>query len=182
MKKVLGIMSLLALNSLSAQFKIDIEAPATFTPKEVYLYTLNGSKDVLNTKEIRKGNTWQFKVAKPYTGMLKLYFPEGNISVNFISENKDVKLKFDTANGKISNIAYLDESNFLMNNIQDIQQKKEFILPALYQMKEYYKDNSAFGKALENEGIVIANAIIFPSLSFTQEIKSGCKNFKYFFL
>ena len=97
-------MSLLALNSLSAQFKIDIEAPAAFTPKEVYLYTLNGSKDVLNTKEIRKGNTWQFKVEKPYTGMLKLYFPEGNISLNFISENKDVKLKFDSDKGKITKL------------------------------------------------------------------------------
>lgn len=150
-------MSLLALNSLSAQFKIDIEAPAAFTPKEVYLYTLNGSKDVLNTKEIRKGNTWQFKVAKPYTGMLKLYFPEGNISLNFISENKDVKLKFDSDKGKITNVQYLDESNFVMNNLQDVQQKKEYILPALYQIKEYYKDNTEFGAALNKEILSLSN-------------------------
>lgn len=151
MKKILGIMSLLALNSLSAQFKIDIEAPATFTPKEVYLYTLNGSKDVLNTKEIRKGNTWQFKVEKPYTGMLKLYFPEGNISLNFISENKDVKLKFDSDKGKITNVQYLDESNFVMNNLQDVQQKKEYILPALVQIKDYYDSSTRFRKALNDE-------------------------------
>lgn len=151
MKKILGIMSLLALNSLSAQFKIDIEAPATFTPKEVYLYTLNGSKDVLNTKEIRKGNTWQFKVEKPYTGMLKLYFPEGNISLNFISENKDVKLKFDSDKGKITNVQYLDESNFVMNNLQDVQQKKEYILPALVQIKDYYDSSTSFRKALNDE-------------------------------
>lgn len=151
MKKILGIMSLLALNSLSAQFKIDIEAPATFTPKEVYLYTLNGSKDVLNTKEIRKGNTWQFKVEKPYTGMLKLYFPEGNISLNFISENKDVKLKFDSDKGKITNVQYLDESNFVMNNLQDVQQKKEYILPALVQIKDYYDNSTSFRKALNDE-------------------------------
>lgn len=151
MKKILGIMSLLALNSLSAQFKIDIEAPATFTPKEVYLYTLNGSKDVLNTKEIRKGNTWQFKVEKPYTGMLKLNFPEGNISLNFISENKDVKLKFDSDKGKITNVQYLDESNFVMNNLQDVQQKKEYILPALVQIKDYYDNSTSFRKALNDE-------------------------------
>lgn len=151
MKKVLGIMGLLVLNSLSAQFKIDIEAPATFTPKEVYLYTLNGSKDVLNTKEIRKGNTWQFKVEKPYTGMLKLYFPEGNISLNFISENKDVKLKFDSDKGKITNVQYLDESNFVMNNLQDVQQKKEYILPALVQIKDYYDNSTSFRKALNDE-------------------------------
>lgn len=144
-------MSLLALNSLSAQFKIDIEAPAAFTPKEVYLYTLNGSKDVLNTKEIRKGNTWQFKVEKPYTGMLKLYFPEGNISLNFISENKDVKLKFDSDKGKITNVQYLDESNFVMNNLQDVQQKKEYILPALVQIKDYYDSSTSFRKALNDE-------------------------------
>lgn len=151
MKKVLGIMGLLVLNSLSAQFKIDIEAPATFTPKEVYLYTLNGSKDVLNTKEIRKGNTWQFKLEKPYTGMLKLYFPEGNISLNFISENKDVKLKFDSDKGKITNVQYLDESNFVMNNLQDVQQKKEYILPALVQIKDYYDNSTSFRKALNDE-------------------------------
>lgn len=144
-------MGLLVLNSLSAQFKIDIEAPATFTPKEVYLYTLNGSKDVLNTKEIRKGNTWQFKVEKPYTGMLKLYFPEGNISLNFISENKDVKLKFDSDKGKITNVQYLDESNFVMNNLQDVQQKKEYILPALVQIKDYYDNSTSFRKALNDE-------------------------------
>ncbi|MBU4537098.1 MAG: redoxin domain-containing protein [Weeksellaceae bacterium] len=151
MKKVLGIMSLLALNSLSAQFKIDIEAPAAFNPKEVYLYTLNGSKDILNTKETRKGNAWQIKVTKPYTGMMKLYFPEGNISINFISENKDVKLKFDSDKGKISNIQYLDESNSVMNNVQDVQQKKEYILPALTQIKDYYKGNSSFRQALDAE-------------------------------
>lgn len=151
MKKVLGIMSLLVLNSLSAQFKIDIEAPAAFSPKEVYLYTLSGSKDMLNTKEARKGNSWQIKVAKPYTGMMKLYFPEGNTSINFISENKDVKLKFDSDKGKISNIQYLDESNAVMNNVQDVQQKKEYILPALTQIKDYYKGDSGFRKALDAE-------------------------------
>lgn len=144
-------MSLLVLNSLSAQFKIDIEAPAAFSPKEVYLYTLSGSKDMLNTKEARKGNSWQIKVAKPYTGMMKLYFPEGNTSINFISENKDVKLKFDSDKGKISNIQYLDESNAVMNNVQDVQQKKEYILPALTQIKDYYKGDSGFRKALDAE-------------------------------
>ena len=62
-----------------------------------------------------------------------------------------MKLKFDTANGKISNIGYLDESNFLMNNIQDIQQKKEYILPALVQIKDYYKADTQFRKSLETE-------------------------------
>ncbi len=151
MKKILGIMSLLFLNSLQAQFKVDIEAPANFTPKEVYLYTLNGSKDILSSKELRKGNVWQIKVEKPYAGMLKLYFPETNAAINFISESKDVKLKFNVENNKITNIQYLDDANFTMNNLQDIQHKKEYILPALEQIKGYYKENTEFGNALRQE-------------------------------
>ena len=151
MKNIFGILSLFILSSVSAQFKIEIEAPSSFTAKEVYLYSLSGSKDLLEAKETRKGNMWQIKVAKPYNGMMKLYFPEGSVSINFIAENKDVKLKFDVDQGKVSDVQYLDDSNFVMNNMQDIQQKKEFILPALFQMKEYYKENTDFGKALTKE-------------------------------
>ncbi len=151
MKKIVAISALLVVSSISAQFKINIDAPASFNPKEVYLYTLNGSKDLLSTKEVRKGNGWQISVTKPYTGMMKLYFPEGNISVNFIAENKDVKLKFDGAGTKISNIEYLDESNATMNSIQDVQQKKEYILPALVQIKDYYKADTPFRKSLDSE-------------------------------
>lgn len=178
MKKVLGIISLLALNSLSAQFKIDIEAPASFTPKEVYLYTLNGSKDVLNTKEIRKGNSWQFKVAKPYTGMLKLYFPEGNTSLNFIAENKDVKLKFDSDKGKITNVQYLDESNSVMNNLQDVQQKKEYILPALVQIKDYYDSSTSFRKALNDEIARLSSSVAdLSKYPFVQYYNSNYSKF-----
>ncbi|WP_447951925.1 TlpA family protein disulfide reductase [Chryseobacterium koreense] len=151
MKKIFGILSLAAICSVQAQFKISIEVPGDFAPREVYLYTLNGSKDILSTKELRKGNIWQIAYPKSYQGMMKLYFPENGTSLNFISENKDVKLKFETNKNKISKIEYLDESNSLMNKLQDIQQKKEYILPALYQIKEYYKDGQPFGKSLDEE-------------------------------
>lgn len=171
MKKILGMVGLLLLNSLQAQFKVNIEVPVNFTPQEVYLYTLNGSKDILNSKEIRKGdNTWQIKVEKPYVGMLKLYFPENNVAINFISENKDVKLKFAIENNKISNIQYLDDANFTMNNMQDIQQKKEYILPALEQIKAYYKENTGFGNALNQEIQRLSNTTEnlskYPFISF----------------
>ena len=172
MKKILVIMGLLMITTLSAQFKVDIEAPSSFTAKEVYLYTLNGSKDVLQSKETRKGNNWNFNVPKSYNGMMKLYFPEGNVSINFISENKDVKLKFDVVNAKIANIQYLDDSNFLMNNLQDIQQKREYILPALFQMKEYYNETTPFGKALETEVLRLSNSTEqltkYPFISYYQ--------------
>ncbi|WP_304342965.1 peroxiredoxin [Chryseobacterium koreense] len=151
MKKIFGILGLAAISSLQAQFKIAVEVPGDFAPREVYLYTLNGSKDILSTKEMRKGNLWQIAYPKFYQGMMKLYFPENGTSLNFISENKDVKLKFETKKNKISKVEYLDESNALMNNLQDIQQKKEYILPALYQIKEYYKEGQSFGKSLDEE-------------------------------
>lgn len=151
MKKILGTLSLVALHTINAQFKISIEAPENFSPKEVYLYTLNGSKDILNTKETKKGNVYQFNLKQPYKGMMKVYFPENNVSLNFISENKDIKIKFDTDKGKVNNVQYLDEINALMNSLQDIQQKQEYILPALYQIKDYYKGNTTFGSAIDNE-------------------------------
>ena len=170
MKKITFILSLLVVNTYMAQFKITVDAPQSFTPKEVYLYTLSGSKDVLNSKEVKKGNSWQIKVDKPYTGMMKLYFPESNTSINFISENKDVKMKFETEKDKVVNIEYIDEANYVMNQIQDIQQKKEYILPALYQIKEYYKTKSDFGTALNNEVLRLSNATPninnFPFVSF----------------
>ena len=170
MKKITFMLSVLVVNTYMAQFKITVDAPQTFTPKEVYVYTLSGSKDVLNSKEIKKGNSWQVKIDKPYTGMMKLYFPETNTSINFISENKDVKMKFETENDKVVNIDYLDEANYIMNQMQDIQQKKEYILPALYQIKEYYKTKSDFSTALSNEVLRLSNATPnmsnFPFVSF----------------
>jgi hypothetical protein len=38
-----------------------------------------------------------------------------------------------------------------MSKLQEGSQKKELILPALAQIKEYYKDNTEFGKALKTE-------------------------------
>ncbi len=82
---------------------------------------------------------------------MKVYFPNTNNTISFISENKDVEIKLETQNNKIKNVIYQDEANNLMNNIQEYSQKKELILPALVQIKEYYKDNTDFGKALVKE-------------------------------
>lgn len=133
---------------LQAQFSVTIQAPSDFKEQEAILYTLNGSKDIIVTKEQNKNNSFTFKYPTNYSGMMKVYFPNTNNSVNFISENKNVNIKFETQNNKIKNIIYHDEANELMNSIQDYSQKKELILPALSQIKEYYKDNTDFGKAL----------------------------------
>ena len=145
------LSGMLCAFSLQAQFAVNIQTSADFKEQEAVLYTLSGSKDVIVTKEQNKNNSWTFKYPKSYSGMMKVYFPNTNNSVSFISENKNVSIKLETQNNKIKNVIYLDEANELMNNIQENAQKKEIILPALAQIKEYYKDNTEFGKALITE-------------------------------
>lgn len=151
MKKIFLVSGMLYVCTMQAQFTVNIQTPADFKEKEAILYTLNGSKDIIVTKEQNKNNSWNFKYPKNYSGMMKIYFPNTNNSVTFISENKDVSIKLETQNNKVTNIIYLDEANQLMSGIQESSQKKELILPALTQIKEYYKDNTDFGKALSAE-------------------------------
>lgn len=151
MKKIFTTSALAAAFSLQAQFTVSIQAPADFKDQDAILYTLNGSKDIIVTKEQSKNNTWTFKYPKNYLGMMKVYFPNSNNTFNFISENKNVSVKLETQANKIKDIIYLDEANDIMSKLQEGSQKKELILPALAQIKEYYKDNTEFGKALKTE-------------------------------
>ncbi|MBD3905816.1 TlpA family protein disulfide reductase [Chryseobacterium sp. Ch-15] len=151
MKKIFVLSGMLLAFSMNAQFSVSIQSQPDFNEQEAILYTLNGSKDIIVTKEKSKGNVWIFKYPKNYSGMMKVYFPNTNNSVSFISENKNISIQLDTKANKIQNIIYKDESNELMNSIQESSQKKEIILPALVQIKEYYKDNTDFGKALNSE-------------------------------
>lgn len=151
MKKIIILSGLLFTFHLQAQFSVNIKAPADFKEQEAILYTLNGSKDIIVTKEQNKNNSWTFKYPKSYSGMMKIYLPNTNNSFSFISENKNVDITLETQNNKIKNVIYQDEANELMNSIQESSQKKELILPALTQIKEYYKDNTDFGKALITE-------------------------------
>lgn len=151
MKKIYILSAVLAAFSLQAQFTVTVQTPAEFKDKDAILYTLNGSKDIIVTKEQSKNNTWNFKYPSHYMGMMKVYFPTSNNMVTFVSENKNVNIKLDIQNNKVKEVEYLDEVNNLMNRQQDGSQKKELILPALTQIKEYYKDNTEFGKALKEE-------------------------------
>lgn len=151
MKKIYTVSALLVAFSLQAQFTVTIQAPADFKDQDAILYTLNGSKDIIFTKEQSKNNIWTFKYPKNYMGMMKVYFPNSNNTFNFISENKNVNVKLETQGNKVKDITYLDEANEMMSRFQEGSQKKELILPALSQIKEYYKDNTEFGKALKTE-------------------------------
>ncbi len=157
--------------SIHAQFSVTIQAPEGFKEQDAILYTLNGSKDIIVTKEQKKNNVWTFKYPKAYSGMMKAYFPSTNNTVTFISENKNVNIKLDADGSKVKDIIYLDDANALMSSIQELSQKKEVILPALSQIKEYYKDNTDFGKALKTEigrlsGNDMADVSKFPFVSY----------------
>ncbi|KQT21800.1 thioredoxin [Chryseobacterium sp. Leaf404] len=151
MKKIMASAAFIVACNVSAQFSVTIKAPANFKEQEAILYTLNGSKDIVFTKETAKKNVWTFKYPKNYVGMMKVFLPNTNNNFNFISENKNVEISLETDGDKVKNIIYLDEANSLMNSIQEGAQKQEMILPALIQIKEYYKGTSDFGKALDTE-------------------------------
>lgn len=151
MKKISIIIAIVLFNSSFAQFSVKAEVSGDFTSKEAILFTLDGSKDIISSKESKNGNTWNFKVSKPYTGMMKIYFPESNYSFNLISENKDVQVKLKTSANKVEDVTYLDASNILMDKVQELQNKNQLIFPALVQIKDYYSPNSPFGKALMSE-------------------------------
>ena len=58
MKRKLLHTTLLLLSYLaSAQFTIKVESPNDFSINEAYLYTVNGSKDILIDKAEKKNNT-----------------------------------------------------------------------------------------------------------------------------
>jgi len=171
MKKILLLSGMMAGLSINAQFSVTIQAPEGFKEQDAILYTLNGSKDIIVTKEQKKSNVWTFKYPKAYSGMMKAYFPTTNNTVTFISENKNVNIKLEADGTKVKDIIYLDDANALMSSIQELSQKKEVILPALSQIKEYYKDNTEFGKALKAEigrltGGDFADASKFPFISY----------------
>lgn len=164
MKKIVLLSCLSAIGCLHAQFNVQIKIPAEFNEKEAILYTLNGSKDIISSKGKVVNNTLAIKYPTRYLGMMKVYFPNTNNNLNFISENKDVSIVVETkGNNKISKIQYLDDANNAMNETQKLAEKKEIILPALAQITEYYNDNSSFAKALSTEMDRLGKPLTFNS-------------------
>ena len=163
MKNIIVLSLLFVAAFFKAQFSVNVKAPSDFNASEAYLYKLNGSKDILIDKAEKKNNTWLFQVKNSYLGLLKVYFPQANTSLNLVSENKNVDLKFSVKNNKVQQIDYYDEVNNIFYSIQDQQKKREQILPALYQIQNFYKENSDFGVALKNEISNLSADIVFDS-------------------
>lgn len=148
------IVLLLALGSslmLQAQFSIDIKTSKGFLPSEVYLYTLDGSKDVLVGKSEKKNDRFSFSYPNSYVGMMKAYFPQANYSVSFASENKPVQMSVAQKEPRSLSVFFEDPVNQAMEQVRNWDRKRESILPVLGQIKEFYNPSEPFYQALEKE-------------------------------
>ncbi|PZU88641.1 MAG: TlpA family protein disulfide reductase [Chryseobacterium sp.] len=171
MKKMILASSLFFSAFAVAQFGVKVSIPAYLADSEAYLYGFNGSKEVLLAKAKIANNTAVFKVDKKYIGMMRAFIQKTNSSVNMVSENQDINfsLELDSKN-KISNVVFQDPTNQLFSNEIDVQKKQELILPALIQIRDYYKPTEAFYKSLETEINQLSknNASLYESHPFLE--------------
>ncbi len=152
MKKTLFISSILLSAYAFPQFSVTVEIPSYLSDSDMYLYGFNGSKEILYSKAKITNNKAVFKVDKKYTGMMRAFFQKTNSSVNLVSENKNIDFKVDLdSKNKFSNVVFNDQTNQLFGNEIDQQKKQELILPALIQIKDYYRPTEDFYKSLEKE-------------------------------
>lgn len=152
MKKILFAGTFFLSAWAFSQFNVKIAVPSYLVDSDIYLYGFNGSKDILFAKGRAGSTNTVVKVDKRYTGMMRAFFPKANGSVNLISENKDISFALDLDSGnRISNIVFADEANQLFSNQVETQRKQELILPALIQIKDFYKPTEGFYKSLDQE-------------------------------
>ena len=150
-KNILLVALALSSQLVNAQFNINIKTEGDNTNKEIYVYTLDGSKDILFTKGQSLKNSFSIKYPTSYSGIMKAYIPEFKTTIPFISENRNIDILLKIKDAKVDDIIYLDEANKLMSKLQSTEKKKDYILPALYQIIQYYKKSEEFAQALEKE-------------------------------
>ncbi|MGV4414525.1 peroxiredoxin family protein [Chryseobacterium sp. T1] len=158
MKKIILSLAIVSFGIVKSQFTVSVELPTNYKATEAYLYSYDGSKDVLAAKGSIKSNV-EFKVPKSYKGMLRVALYPGNNSINIISENKNIEIiagKSD--NNSLREISYRDEANKLLESEQAVQRKRTSIYPALLQIKEYYKSNDEFYTALNKEITLLSSS------------------------
>ncbi|MBO6200919.1 MAG: redoxin domain-containing protein [Chryseobacterium sp.] len=158
MKKILLASSILLSAYSFAQFNVKVEIPSYLSDSEIYLYGFNGSKEILYSKAKVSNNVASFKIDKQYVGMMRAFFKKANSSVNMVSENKDINFRIDLdSKNKISNVTFQDQTNQLFSSEVENQKKQELILPALIQIKDYYKPSDQFYSSLDKEISTLSN-------------------------
>lgn len=166
MKKIILSLAIVSFSCAKSQFTVNVKLPANYKPTEAYLYSYDGSKDVLEAKG-NIGNNVAFKVSKSYKGMMRLVMYPGNTSINAISENKDVVINIGKyESNALKDISFGDAVNIALENAQSAQRKKESIYPALMQIKEYYKPSDAFYSSLDKEIKNLSDSSANPTVDY----------------
>lgn len=172
MNKIILIGSLVLSAHVYSQFDVKATVPLYLKGSDAYLYGFNGSKEILLNKAKWSGDIADFHVDKSYVGMMRAFFPKTNSSINMVSENKNVMLAVSLdAQNKIGDVQFQDAANKMFANEMENQKKKELILPALIQIKDYYKPSEAFYKSLDQEITLLSDnkdsaVAEYPFLSF----------------
>lgn len=134
-----------------AQFEIKIKTSGKLKEEKVYVYTYEGSKEVLFTSANRSGSKWQIQIPERYIGAMKLYFPTVNRSIQIISENKPVQLLIHNEKEIFSKVEFKDESNLQFTELRKHSFRKKQVLPYLKQLLGQYESSEAFHKAIKQE-------------------------------
>lgn len=136
---------------MSAQFTVKVDMPQNFPANSAFLYSYNGSQEMIAANGKKEENNWVFNVSQPYSGVLKAYFPENNQAFMLISENSNVEAQPVVTDGKISDVNFMDKANQVFKTNQDLSSKQQTILPVLIQMQSFYAPTSEFGSAIKKE-------------------------------
>jgi len=160
MKRLYFIASILLLGSalFQAQFKVIVNAPKDFvSDSRAYLYSYNGSKEMIAAYGERSGNIWVFSVKNPYSGFMRVNFPDSNNSLSIVVENSNVEIKVTyktNDNGRNAyNTEFIDNNtNMMFSEYQEKLRNREN-LPSFAELLKKYKQSPEFGKNMKKKNV-----------------------------
>jgi len=155
MKRLYFIVSvfLLGLALFQAQFKVVVKTPKGFTSDgRAYLYSYNGSKEVIAAYGDKSNNAWIFRIKDPYYGFMRVNFPNSNKSLSIIAENSDIEMRVNyEANSDAYNTEFIDNNtNMMFAEYQEKLRSKED-LPSFSKLLRKYEQNPEFGKNMKKK-------------------------------
>jgi len=171
MKKTF-ILSILLLGSalFQAQFKVVLKFPVNFSSedKRAYLYSYNGSKEMIAAYGKQVKNVWTFDVKDSYNGIMRVNFPETNNTFNFVVENSDVEITLsfgtDSRGQQTYSTEFVDNNtNLMFSEIQQVL-RKGGKLPSFSELLKKYENDSRFSKNMKRKTENGANP--YPFLEF----------------
>jgi len=149
-------MLLLGSALFQAQFKVVVNAPKDFVSNgRAYLYSYNGSKEMIAAYGERSGNVWVFSVKNPYYGFMRVNFPDSNNSLSIVVENSGVEINVTyktNGNGRNAyNTEFIDNNtNMMFSEYQEKLRSRETLLSFAELLKKY-EQSPEFGKNMKKK-------------------------------